>query len=138
VTRKESFKGVRTWIHELSQLGPPNVQLVIAANKTDLHAQRAVPEEEARAYAQSRNALYFETSAKANINVEAIFEAVSIQIHHNGGLIFRNAKAEAKEGAGSSDADVNFGADLGRINLQFQLSNDDDLSTGKRRRCCGA
>jgi small GTP-binding protein len=85
VTRAETFKGVKTWVHELSQLGPADVVMVVVANKTDLDpALRAVSRAEGEAYALQRGTLYIETSAKLDSNVTAIFDKVSEVLFHKG------------------------------------------------------
>lgn len=66
--------------------------LVLCGNKSDLSnlrqvrnfspqkfIQKKVQEETAKEYAKKRNCLYFETSAKARINVEEAFEALVLQ-----------------------------------------------------------
>lgn len=39
---QKSFNEMQTWISELKQLGPPNIVLAIAGNKSDLEQERRV------------------------------------------------------------------------------------------------
>lgn len=68
ITRAGSFKTLTQWCDELKVQGPENIALGIAANKADLQDSREVDEDEAREYAESIGALYFETSAKEDDN----------------------------------------------------------------------
>jgi Ras-related protein Rab-22 len=63
ITRASSFKTLQLWVDELRDQGPDKIALGIAGNKADLEDQREVDHEEAREYAKSVNAMYFETSA---------------------------------------------------------------------------
>jgi GTPase SAR1 family protein len=50
-------------------------------NKCDLEAERAVKKEEGQALAATVGAIFFETSAKENINVEDIFRSIAVELH---------------------------------------------------------
>jgi len=64
LTRASSFETLREWVEELKMQGPEQIALGIAANKTDLRDSREIDEDDAREYADSIGAMYFETSAK--------------------------------------------------------------------------
>jgi len=68
ITCQKSFDLVRKWHGELlamvARLKEDSVVVVIAGTKLDLESGRNVSVEDARAYAQSINALWTETSAK--------------------------------------------------------------------------
>lgn len=58
------------------QVGP-NIALSIAANKQDLvaaegRAERAVPDDRSRAFAQTVGAAYYRTSAKTGAGIEQV------------------------------------------------------------------
>jgi small GTP-binding protein len=86
VTQRSSFDGAKTWVKELQRRAPPELVIALAGNKTDLPGRR-VDADEAREYAGSivnavtgQAAFYVETSAKANSNVEAIFNEVARRV----------------------------------------------------------
>lgn len=59
---------------------PPALPLGRAGNKVDLEDQRAVPAETARAFADEQGLMFFETSAKADTNVESVFKELAAKI----------------------------------------------------------
>jgi small GTP-binding protein len=54
---------------------PQSVTMMLIGNMADLEAERKIPEEEARAYADKNGMKYFETSAWTRANVEEVFMA---------------------------------------------------------------
>lgn len=77
ITRQNTFKTLKTWIDELRSQGPKDIALAIAGNKADLEDKRDVSKEIAMAYATEVGALYLETSAKDDLNVQDIFVKLS-------------------------------------------------------------
>lgn len=78
ITHPSSFERAKKWVSELRQ-NVANAALVIAlvGNKADLADQRSVPESDAREYAAEAGLLYFESSAKDNVNVTELFDTVA-------------------------------------------------------------
>ena len=58
-------------------MGPDNIVIAIAGNKSDLEEKREVPASQARAYAEEIGALFIETSAKEDTNVSDLFIQIS-------------------------------------------------------------
>lgn len=77
ITDEKSFNEMQTWISELKQLGPPNIVLAIAGNKSDLEQERRVPYATGEAFAKNSNALFTETSAKDGSNVHDLFRTIA-------------------------------------------------------------
>ncbi|ETI53885.1 hypothetical protein F441_03215 [Phytophthora nicotianae CJ01A1] len=73
ITDAESFRKVRTWVRELRRIVGDDISICIAGNKSDLHRNRKVPEDEAKRYAESVGAAHFDTSAKLNRGLEDVF-----------------------------------------------------------------
>lgn len=73
ITDAESFRKVRTWVRELRRIVGEDISICIAGNKSDLHRNRKVPEDEAKRYAESVGAAHFDTSAKLNRGLEEVF-----------------------------------------------------------------
>jgi Ras-related protein Rab-5C len=78
ITHPASFERAKKWVSELCQ-NVTNSGLVIAlvGNKADLVDSRVVLESDAKEYASEAGLLYFETSAKDNINVAELFDTVA-------------------------------------------------------------
>lgn len=53
---------------------------MIVGNKSDLRDQRRVDTNEARQFAQTKKALFLETSAKDNTNVQEAFNQIAREI----------------------------------------------------------
>lgn len=73
ITDKESFNKVRKWVKELRKIVGTDIMIVIAGNKIDLVKQITIPEEEAKAYAETVDASHFYTSAKSNRGLDEVF-----------------------------------------------------------------
>lgn len=60
----------------LNSLGGDHIPGVMVGNKTDLHIQRQVTEQEAKDKAKEMNVAFIETSARHNENIYKAFELV--------------------------------------------------------------
>jgi small GTP-binding protein len=81
VTNRQSFLRAQSWVNELQQQGNTNTVISLAGNKVDLaEDSRQVSIEEAKAYADENNLLFFETSAKTNQNVNEMFKAIAVKL----------------------------------------------------------
>src|SRR3990167_5426129 len=57
-----------------------NFRLAIVGNKCDLEAERAVTPQEGKQFAATRNALFFETSARMRINIDELFHELGFEV----------------------------------------------------------
>ncbi|KAI9595231.1 ras-domain-containing protein [Syncephalis fuscata] len=106
VTRATSLDRAKSWIKELQRQANPNIVIALAGNKVDLvtdsdqdvhHEEdvhdedrhedgddtpttRQVSTEEARVYADEGGLLFFETSAKLDLNVQEMFNEIARKI----------------------------------------------------------
>ena len=51
ITNYSTFENVERWLEEICDHAPPNVVIMLVGSKCDLRHHRAVPTEEAKAYA---------------------------------------------------------------------------------------
>ena len=65
------------WVNELRTNGPPGVPLIAIANKSDLKMLRQIPTLDAKLFAESKGATFFECSALNGDNVNEAFEAAA-------------------------------------------------------------
>ena len=78
LTDRESFLALDNYARLLVDASP-QCFVVVVGTKADLLApdSRPVSADEARAYAESKHAPYYETSAKDNVNVAEVFEHIA-------------------------------------------------------------
>ena len=77
ITRRESFDSIRDyWYGQVQENGSKNIVLGIAGNKCDLYENEAVPEQEAREFADKIGAIFELTSAQNNTGINELFQNV--------------------------------------------------------------
>ena len=69
----KSFKTLKTWIEDTKNKVKPNIEFVLAANKSDLNDKRVVPKEEIEKFSSQYNIPFFETSAKNGDGIDEMF-----------------------------------------------------------------
>lgn len=73
-TRKDTFKTLKYWVRELQGLSGEAIVIGVAANKVDVEPEkREVSAEEGREYARQIGAIFYETSARSDVNVTKLF-----------------------------------------------------------------
>lgn len=77
ISNKKSFENVEKWIEDARALRDDDVLLILAGNKADLADRRQVTEEEGQEYADKKNLLFFETSAKTGSNIKTLFNELA-------------------------------------------------------------
>ena len=77
LTDRKSFDDVKNWISESEKYGNGQAVKILVGNKCDLFDDRKVSREEAEMFANNENMKYYESSAKLDQHVEAIFSALS-------------------------------------------------------------
>ncbi|KAH7934893.1 hypothetical protein HPB52_001876 [Rhipicephalus sanguineus] len=74
VTNEESFNSVQDWVTQIKTYSWDNAQVILVGNKCDMEDERVVSAERGRQLADQLGLEFFETSAKENVNVKAVFE----------------------------------------------------------------
>jgi len=72
ITDSKSFAQINDWLKEVKDHAPPNAVLMIVGNKCDLE-NRSVSTRQGKEFAQNKDALFLETSAKEDTNVSKAF-----------------------------------------------------------------
>ena len=84
ITRRKSFDCLKNWINELSQLGPEDIIIAVAGNKSDLKDEREIETSEAMSYCNESGYFFKETSAKSDLNIFSMFTEVAKLVCENG------------------------------------------------------
>ena len=79
ITSRLSFTNVSTWLKEINDNAPEEIQKILIGNKCDLN-EREVTKEEGQKLAEENGMKFFETSAKNDINVKETFETITKDI----------------------------------------------------------
>ena len=95
ITDRESFNNIANWINETKKHAGSAIVRVLVGNKCDLTEDRKVTHKEGAEFAQRENMLFFETSAKAKINVEETFMGLTKQMYE---LLPESEKRTENEG----------------------------------------
>ena len=76
ITKRKTFENVLLWLKEIRE-NSEAMPMVLFGNKCDLEEKRQVKKEEAENLAAKNNMIYFETSAKENINIKEGFKKLA-------------------------------------------------------------
>ncbi|XP_059168782.1 ras-related protein Rab-5C-like [Physella acuta] len=89
INNLNTFNKAIAWVRELRQQATGNIVIVLAGNKADLAAEhRAVPTEDARAFAEENGLIFAEASAKTGLAVNEMFMMIAhkMVLKSSGGL----------------------------------------------------
>ncbi|SZF03336.1 unnamed protein product [Blumeria hordei] len=95
---------------------------MLVGNKSDLRHLRAVPTDEAKAFASENNLSFIETSALDASNVELAFQNILTEI-------YRIVSQKALDNGDSAQANISAGTNI-------SLSKTAEEGTAKTGKCC--
>jgi len=81
IAKHVTYENVERWLRELRDHADQNIVIMLVGNKSDLRHLRAVPTEEATAYAERNQLSFIETSALDSTNVEKAFTNILTEIY---------------------------------------------------------
>lgn len=76
IAKHATYLNVTRWLKELRDHADSNIVIMLVGNKSDLRHLRAVPTEEAKAFAVENGLSFIETSALDASNVEMAFQNI--------------------------------------------------------------
>ena len=122
-------------MRDIKTRAPPDCDIVLCGNKSDLESDRVVQVEEGKGLADEYGVQFFETSALTGSNVESMFNALATTIKRR-----RIDEYEGSQAAGSvagGTASVG-GASRGAASQTVNLGKGADGSqqAGPGRSCC--
>ncbi|KAF0042319.1 hypothetical protein F2P81_005851 [Scophthalmus maximus] len=81
IAKHLTYENVERWLKELRDHADNNIVIMLVGNKSDLRHLRAVPSDEARAFAEKNTLSFLETSALDSTNVEEAFKNILTEIY---------------------------------------------------------
>lgn len=127
VTRRDSFENLEQWLKEIKLYSPNNgegVVKLLVGNKIDL--ERAVPREEAEAWARSQGMLFLEASAKTKMGIRQCFLEVVQKILEDPDLLTNTVPGRSKK----------MQLKAGRGSRKYASKDDDDDDDDEGGYCC--
>lgn len=82
ISNRPSFDHVIGWMRDIKTRAPPDCDIVLCGNKSDLDNDRVVTFDEGKQLADDYGVQFFETSALTGHNVEKMFTALATTIKH--------------------------------------------------------
>ncbi|MCJ8736943.1 hypothetical protein PDJAM_G00018200 [Pangasius djambal] len=73
ITNAKSFENISKWLRNIEEHANEDVERMLLGNKCDMEDMRVVSKAKGEQIASEHNIRFFETSAKANINIEKAF-----------------------------------------------------------------
>ncbi|XP_068179602.1 RAB11a, member RAS oncogene family, like [Antennarius striatus] len=96
IAKHLTYENTERWLKELQDHADCNIVIMLVGNKSDLRHLRAVPIDEAKAFAEKHNLSFLETSALDSTNVEKAFHDILTAIYRI---------VSQKQMSGQSDSD---------------------------------
>ncbi|KAK1217501.1 Rab GTPase ypt31 [Marasmius sp. AFHP31] len=81
IAKHATYVNVTRWLKELRDHADSNIVIMLVGNKSDLKHLRAVPTDEAKAFASENGLSFIETSALDASNVESAFQTILTDIY---------------------------------------------------------
>ncbi|TKS70496.1 Ras-related protein [Collichthys lucidus] len=109
IAKHLTYENVERWLKELRDHADSNIVIMLVGNKSDLRHLRAVPTDEARAFAEKNGLSFLETSALDSTNVETAFQTILTEIYR---IVSQKQMSERQESDMSPSNNV--------VNIQVQ------------------
>ena len=129
ISNRPSFDHVIGWMRDIKTRAPPDCDIVLCGNKSDLDNDRVVTHNEGKQLADEYGVQFFETSALTGSQVEKMFTALATTIKHKRIDNFEH-HTEAIKGAPSTD-NASTSGDASTVNLAATGGSDPPKSS-----CC--
>ncbi|XP_042279808.1 RAB11a, member RAS oncogene family, like [Thunnus albacares] len=81
IAKHLTYENAERWLKELQDHADSNIVIMLVGNKSDLRHLRAVPTDEAKAFAEKHGLSFLETSALDSSNVELAFQTILTAIY---------------------------------------------------------
>ncbi|XP_029928663.1 RAB11a, member RAS oncogene family, like [Myripristis murdjan] len=109
IAKHLTYENAERWLKELQDHADSNIVIMLVGNKSDLRHLRAVPTDEAKAFAEKHGLSFLETSALDSSNVELAFQTILTAIYNI---------VSQRQMSGRSDSDFSPGSNVVPITVQ--------------------
>lgn len=132
ISNRPSFDHVIGWMRDIKTRAPPDCDIVLCGNKSDLDNDRVVQYDEGKQLAEEYGVQFFETSALTGHNVENMFMALATTIKHKRIDEFEGGAAPGAQtdAASTQEKTVNLG------NSGGASGGNDGGQKGPLSQCC--
>ncbi|CAK9301342.1 unnamed protein product [Gordionus sp. m RMFG-2023] len=80
ITQPKTFENIAKWLRNIDEHANEDVEKMLLGNKCDMEDKRLVAKERGEKIAHAHSIKFFETSAKANVNIEKSFTELAQSI----------------------------------------------------------
>jgi len=122
IAKHVTYENVERWLKELRDHADQNIVIMLVGNKSDLRHLRAVPTDEAKAYAEKNGLSFIETSALDSTNVEAAFTNILTEIYK---MVSAKHLADPRQTSPPTGG------------ITIQPTQNDGSNGGQKKACCG-
>ena len=100
LTNEKTFKSVSRWLNDIKD-NNNNIPILLFGNKCDMLEERVVEEKDIDTFVSRNKLIYYETSAKENINIEEGFTKIAEEAYEkvgiSHGMSIKKGKKKEKE-----------------------------------------
>ncbi|OQR80324.1 ras-related protein Rab-11A-like [Tropilaelaps mercedesae] len=126
IAKHITYENVERWLKELRDHADHHIVIMLVGNKNDLRHLRAVPTDEAKAFAEHNKLSFIETSALDSTNVETAFQQILTDIYH---IVSRKQMA--------NDGDTDAASQIKDQAITIPSNGDRrETGTSTNRKCC--
>jgi Ras-related protein Rab-8A len=138
ISNRPSFDHVIGWMRDIKTRAPPDCDIVLCGNKSDLEGDRVVQVSEGQSLAEEYGVQFFETSALTGANVEGMFTALATTIKRRRIDEYEGSHAAGQSvgGGQGSVAQSAGGGTSGTVNLGRAGDGHEGAGSGGGRSCC--
>ena len=85
ITQEKTFEKIEEWYQRVKENANKDVSFILVGNKCDLENDRVISKEKGEEKAKNLNCPFFETSARSDVNIKEIFNAMLDNIYEKNG-----------------------------------------------------
>lgn len=96
ITNTLTLEGIQNWLKLIKENARGNVKIILLGNKIDLENQRKISTEEGRQLAEQYGCIFYETSAKSNINITEAISTIIKMVYEQELIVKENGDMDKK------------------------------------------